>query len=232
MTTLRLLPDFEAALRGLSGIQAVSVVTSADGVPTEVHVLASPGKAAKQVVRDVQSLAMAGFDLVVDHRIVSVVQIGDDRPDAVDVATAPAAVGGPAARGEGSAAGPDHARRATLTSVGLRTSGAEATATVTISIGDEEFLGSATGSANVASRPRLAATATLDAVRALLGQPCDLEHAQVLPAGSHEMAVVVLHLVLPRVGEQVLTGSAVVRSHAEDAVCRAVLDALNRQLSG
>jgi hypothetical protein len=35
-------------------------------------------------VRDVQSLAMAQFDIDLDHRIVSVVQIEDDSTDAAD----------------------------------------------------------------------------------------------------------------------------------------------------
>ena len=50
----------------------------ADAHPIEVHVLAGGVKPAKQVVRDVQSVAMAQFDLDIDHRIVSVVQIPDD----------------------------------------------------------------------------------------------------------------------------------------------------------
>ena len=78
MPTLRLLPEFEDELSRLPGISAASVVTGPDAVPTEVHVLAEPGKAAKQVVRDVQSFAMAQLDLDIDHRIVSVVQIGAD----------------------------------------------------------------------------------------------------------------------------------------------------------
>src|SRR4051795_10385415 len=93
MTTLRLLPDFEAALRHLPGVRAVSVVTGAAARPTEVHVLADRNKPAKQVVRDIQSLAMARYDLDIDHRIVSVVQIDDeagrrveDRDDRADAA--------------------------------------------------------------------------------------------------------------------------------------------------
>src|SRR5690348_4259227 len=78
MPTLRLLPELEDALRQINGVRAASVVTGPDGVPTEVHVLADPGKAAKQVVRDVQSLALARYDIDIDHRIVSVVQMGDD----------------------------------------------------------------------------------------------------------------------------------------------------------
>src|SRR3954471_22438330 len=78
MPTLRLLPELEDALRRIQGVKAASVVTGPDAVPTEVHVLAAPGKPAKQVVRDVQSLAMARYDIDIDHRIVSVVQIGED----------------------------------------------------------------------------------------------------------------------------------------------------------
>src|ERR1700755_1025694 len=78
MPTLRLLPELEDALRHIQGVRAASVVTGPDAVPTEVHVLADPGKAAKQVVRDVQSLAMARYDIDIDHRIVSVVHMGDD----------------------------------------------------------------------------------------------------------------------------------------------------------
>ena len=47
MPTLRLLPELEDSLRQIPGITAASVVTGPDAVPTEVHVLASPGKPAK-----------------------------------------------------------------------------------------------------------------------------------------------------------------------------------------
>ncbi len=66
MPSLRLLPELEDSLRHIPGVKAASVVTGPDAVPTEVHVLAAPGKAAKQVVRDVQSLALARFDVVLE----------------------------------------------------------------------------------------------------------------------------------------------------------------------
>ena len=78
MPTLRLLPEFEDELKRLPGIIAASVVTGPDAVPNEIHVLAEPGKPPKQVVRDVQSFAMLKLGLDIDHRIVSVVQIGAD----------------------------------------------------------------------------------------------------------------------------------------------------------
>ena len=56
-------------------VNAARIVTSEDGRPTEVHILASPEKHAKQVVRDVQSVAMATFGLELDRRVISVVQL-------------------------------------------------------------------------------------------------------------------------------------------------------------
>jgi len=81
---LRLLPELEDSLRAIPGVRAASVVTGPDARPTEVHVLANPGKPAKQVVRDVQSVAMAQFGVDIDHRIVSVVQIPEDAVEVGD----------------------------------------------------------------------------------------------------------------------------------------------------
>jgi hypothetical protein len=221
MPALRLLPDLEDALRSLPGVQAVSVVTSASGDPLEVHVLAAPGKAAKQVVRDVQSLAMAGFGVDIDHRIVSVVQIAPGLPG--ELVERPRPPTPPI---------PDDVRRAVLTSVEVRIAGHDATVTVALGVGGEDFVGSAEGSATPSQRPRLVALAALDAVSPLLGCSCDVGSAQLVVAGDHEVALVLLSLLAPRAGRQVLSGSAVLHSAAEDAVCRAVLDALNRQLTG
>ena len=52
--------ELEETLARLPSINAVRVATDGD-VVTEVHVLAGPEKAAKQVVRDVQTLALARF---------------------------------------------------------------------------------------------------------------------------------------------------------------------------
>jgi len=104
--------------------------------------------------------------------------------------------------------------------------------TVTLAFGGDVFIGSASGSSAIASRPRLVARATLDALGELLGTPADIEHSTVLPVGSRSVAVSVLQVQVPRTGEQVLSGSAVVRGDESDAVARSVLDALNRRLIG
>jgi hypothetical protein len=233
MTALRLLPELEDALRQIPGVRAASVVTGPDAQPTEIHILADRAKPAKQVVRDIQSLAMARYDLDIDHRIVSVVQIDegdgpalrlavppDDGTDTIDVSdsSAPATA--------------ELAPRPLVDAVVVRTSHAEAEVTVTLAFGGDVFVGSASGSSAIASRPRLVARATLDALGELLGTPADIEHATVIPVGSRSVAVSVLQVQVPRTGEQVLSGSAVVRGDEADAVARSVLDALNRRLIG
>lgn len=227
MPTLRLLPEFEDELKRLPGIIAASVVTGPDAVPNEIHVLAEPNKPAKAVVRDVQSFAMLKLGLDIDHRIVSVVQIGTDdfgmlvqHDDAGAVADA---------EDDTDEALP----RPAIGSIMVRTAGNETEALVTVAAtGGHLFEGRAVGPSGAAHRFRLVAEATLNALGELLGSTADVESSQVVPAGSREVALTVLSVVVPRLGEQLLTGSAMVRGDESEAVARSVLDALNRRLTG
>ena len=74
--------------------------------------------------------------------------------------------------------------------------------------------------------------ATLVALTELLGIPASVESSQLVEVGLREVALTVLTLSIPRLGEQVLCGSAMVRGDAEDAVARSVLAAVNRRLAG
>jgi len=214
MPALRLLPELEAALRRLPSVRAASVVTGPDAVPTEVHVLAAPGKPAKQVVRDVQSLALAQHGIEIDHRIVSVVQLTDD-----DVAEAQAAAGGPAVA------------RPVITSISLRTTTTDTEAGVTVSHDGHVFEGKAAGPAGFGHRPRIVAAAALRALDDLLGTPAEVESVVVAPVGGRNVAVCVITVAEPRVGELVLSGSAPVRDDDVAAVVRSVLDAVNRRIA-
>ena len=227
MPTLRLRPDLEESLRQIPGVRAVSVVTGPDAAPTEIHILAAPGKPAKAVVRDVQSLALAAFDLDIDHRIVSVVQIADG-----ETALAPGAIAdAPDDRDDEDAMAPA-SPRPIVSSIMLRQAGTESEAQVVLNLGTDTFTGTSSGPAGNLNRHRLIARATLQAAAPLLGMGCELEATQVVDVGGREVAVSVLALQVPRYGELVVSGSAPVRGDASDAVARSVLDALNRRLAG
>src|SRR3954463_16623419 len=180
MTALRLLPELEDALRQISGVRAASVVTGPDAQPTEIHVLADRLKPAKQVVRDIQSLAMARYDLDIDHRIVSVVQIDDGEAPALRLAVPPHAESPDTIDVTDGAPPAETAPRPLVDAVVVRISRSEAEITVTLALGEDFFIGSATGSSAIAARPRLVARATLDALTELLGTAADIEHATVI----------------------------------------------------
>lgn len=225
MPTLRLLPEFEDELKRLPGIIAASVVTGPDAVPNEIHVLAEPGKPPKQVVRDVQSFAMLKLGLDIDHRIVSVVQIGSDDFGVL--------VQHDQTQAEPDDGDEDALPRPAIGSIMVRTAGSETEALVTVSAtGGHLFDGRAVGPSGASHRCRLVAEATLNALEELLGSSADVESSQVVAAGSREVALTVLSVLVPRLGEQLLTGSAMVRGDESEAVARSVLDALNRRLTG
>jgi hypothetical protein len=123
--------------------------------------------------------------------------------------------------------------RPAIGSIMVRTAGNEAEALVTVSAtGGLLFDGRAVGPSGAAHRYGLVAQATLNALEELLGSTAAVESAQVVPAGSREVALTVLSVSIPRLGEQLLTGSAMVRGDESEAVARSVLDALNRRLTG
>jgi hypothetical protein len=229
MSTLRLLPELEDALRHVSGIRAASVVTGPDAVPTEIHIVASRAKGAKQVVRDVQSVAMASYDIDIDHRIVSVVQL-DDAIDGLANDTLPSVIRLPDTPGEARAT--DASPRPLIAAITVRTAGTEADASVVVTTGSASYDGRSIGPSTMSHRHTLIARATLDAVTELLGLPAEIEFVMVSTMGTRRMAACVVQVAVPGVGELVVTGSALVRSDEADAVARAVLDALNRRLTG
>ena len=247
MPPLRLLPELESAIRELPCVRASSVVTNSDATPIEVHVVATPGKPAKQIVRDVQSLSLAEFGIGLDHRIVSVVQIGDsvapvnDVPTAIadaipttQVDVAPAAeppVNEPTAPRR-SRHRAETQQRARLDNVVVSTRASSFDAAVSLLRGEEILEGRATGPPLPTARLKLVADATLDAVSEHLGLLCVTDQVSVLDSPPAQVALVVLRLLPPGCGEQVMSGSAVVRVDEPDAVARAVLDALNRRLDG
>ena len=72
------LSRLEQDLLRVPGVRSARVVGG--DVPTEIHIVTTSKRSPKQVVRDVQSLAAAGYGVPIDHRIVSVVQL--DEPPA------------------------------------------------------------------------------------------------------------------------------------------------------
>ena len=216
------LDEFERELCRIPEVTAARVVAGDGGDIEEVHILSLPSKHAKQVVRDVQSVAMATFNLDIDRRVVSVVQL-----DAVTTSTV---TGGDL---DDAVAGLDGREdRINVESVSAIRTGLQCTAQVVLTHGERRATGTAEGLVATSSIIRLVAQATVSALRQLepAAARADVEAATVLSLSNRSVALATVVIVVPPY-EEVSSGSAVVRAAGElDAVARAVLDATNRRL--
>lgn len=215
----------EDAIRRISGIQAARVVTGPGGRVAEVHVLAGRERGAKQLVRDVQSVILTNFGIDIDYRTVSVVQL-DDPGGAAPSSERPETV----ARSEERTVSLETALapRPAIVRLVTETSSFTTEVRVGVSVNAYERAGTARGPSTAGLR--IVASATVDALAEMLrASAVEVNSAELVTVGAVQVAVVVVRLATTR-GEQVLTGSAVVRKDANDAVARATLDALNRVL--
>lgn len=201
--------ELEEGLTRLETIDAARVVNQGDRI-TEVHVIAAAEKPAKQVVRDVQSLAMARFGLSIDRRVISVVQIS---PQDLVLAQAP---------------------RAALTRISETPNGTRTTIEVTLRHEDTEHIGTATGPDVASARLRLVGEATIDAVERTFDAmpPIALDAITATTVGIRNVVVAVLVHAGSHGGEDLNVGSALSTGNNDDAAVKAVLNALNRRLSG
>lgn len=196
--------ELEETLCRLPTVDAVRVVGD-NGRIQEVHVLASPGKPPKQVVRDVQSLAMASFGITIDRRVVSVVQIESDelarseRPAIIEIKEVP--------------------------------EGTRLHVSVTLGWQQDLYVGQATGPGASATRLRLVGEATLHALEQAIGEDVGLALAAVETPTVGNRQVAVAQVVMVSGGdERLMVGSALVAQDPSQAAVRSVLDAVNRQV--
>jgi hypothetical protein len=206
--------DIEAALSEVGEIKAARIVADADGAIAEIHVLALPTKAPKQLVRDIESTLMARFGIPVDHKKISIALLGRD-----------------ALKADEPAPERSSAIRPRICSINASVSGVQASASVTLEIAGKDFVGTASGAASQTGRSRLVALAALDAVSQYTEATISfaLEDVAIVQLGREQVAVSCIALV-SGFGEQHFSGSALVRQNDNDSIVRATLDAINRRM--
>lgn len=206
--------DIEAALSEVGEIKAARIVAAADGSIAEIHILALPTKAPKQLVRDIESTLMARFGIPVDHKKISIALLGRD-----------------AIKPDDPAPERSTAARPRICSINATVSGVQASASVVLEIAGDNYTGTVSGPASQTGRARLVALATLDAVSQYTDATVSfaLEDVSVVQLGREKVAVSCIALV-SGLGEQHFSGSALVRQNENDSIVRATLDAINRRM--
>ena len=117
-------------------------------------------------------------------------------------------------------------QRRKLSSIATERTATRFKARVCLELGGDVLIGEDDSPSEKSFEHRSIARATLQSVRELLDHPVDLDSVDVLQAGAAHLAVVTL-----RRNGSTLVGSALIRLDHHDAIARATLDALNRQLT-
>lgn len=201
------LEAFEESLTRLESVDAVRVVADS-GKVAEVHVLGAGRKPAKQIVRDVQSLAMARYGTNIDRRVISVVQLASSRVSH------------------------DTRQRPVIVSIKEEPNGSRVDVSVTLGWQDQEHVGAATGPSASSARLRLLGEATLDALDSLYPTlpPLALDSIGEASVGMRRVVIAVVVASLKAHQEELAVGAAISPGDISETAVRAVLDALNRRL--
>lgn len=202
--------DWEQAIKQIKAVIAARINVNIQGEIEEVHILAGSGRAPKQIVRDVESILVAQFDLQIDHKKISVAQLGDDE--------------------EGTSAVVESIRPK-LAGVTLRTINGMAEVKVELSSRDKLAEGIAQGPSSTYNKLRLFVEATIKALNPLTSDKFLFvaEDVVITQLAKQQVALVSITMIAPT-GEQSLTGCALVRNDDREAVVKATLDAVNRKL--
>jgi hypothetical protein len=197
----------ERLVQQIRGVVAVRVVPDSAGQVGEVHVVADPGRSAKQMVRDVESMIYVRGGVRVDHRKISLVQIAETtlHPPAL---------------------------RARLLNSSHHDDASGTQVAVTLGLGERSIQGESRSSAGEAGDlARLAGEATLHALNGSLEGRAQLRLRRVQVDPFDGMEVCLAHVtLLADDAETSLLGVAMVRDDMLSSAARATLDAVNRTL--
>lgn len=209
-TRTRVVQEAGRAMEEIQGVVSARVEASPGGEVEEVHVVARGGRKAKEIVRDVETLLKAKFDLAIDHRKISVARLGESTEAATE---------------------PQPSSRLSFSGVSLHLSREGSEAQVELARGGQRWVGSASSRGIEPAWPRLVAEATLDAVSQLLPSGLDLELSGVTSASVADREVVLLRVSFRGDRQdRELFGCATVAGDRQRSVVFATLHALNRFL--
>jgi hypothetical protein len=201
--------EIVAALRAVPGVAEADVVPDDDGGGLGLLRLGlSPGVDEVQVASRVGRLLRDRFGLGVDADQVQLIEDAET----LDVSS-------------------QSGHRPVISRMQLVSSGLDVSASVSLTFQGTVVRGESTGTATQSGVQRAVAAASLHAIEQLISSRArfELEHVEVTASGRDRTALVSVTMV-SGAGTDRLTGSAIVREDARQAVIRAVLDAVNRRL--
>ncbi|MEW6172382.1 MAG: hypothetical protein AB1510_04855 [Bacillota bacterium] len=201
----------EEMLRNIPDVVSARVTLSPENTASSVQVLAGAERSAAEVAADVVAVMKKYFAVDVKPEMVTVAHLQE--PPQTDNTMS-------------------IERRPRFAGLNISSKGNQVEIKVEIANEGTVVNGIAVGPSSTRNRQRLIAQATLIALGNWIqgGHTFILEDLTVASLAGKRVALVAVSLLSP-MGEEFLTGSAVVDEEEADAIIRATLDAVNRRLS-
>ncbi|MBC8587881.1 type III PLP-dependent enzyme domain-containing protein [Paratissierella segnis] len=202
--------NFEIIERNLEKIESVvscKIVLGEKDIIEEIHIVSNALRSPKQIVRDVQSVLIATYDIQVDHKIISVAEILDESLGKVNC-------------------------RLVLKSISYENLGTRATIKVVLSYNKNTYENTLSGINSKRNVDRMLVESTLKTVEQAceLGDTFTLEDIKSIPVSTEKAVVVVVMALLDGI-EKRFCGSCLIGNDYKEAAVRATLDAVNRYVS-
>ncbi len=197
--------NIEKTINSLNNVISCKVVVDDEKI-SEVHVLADDSRNPKQISRDIQSAVMAGFDMDLDHKKISVAQV-DLQHDLVKNS------------------------RPKIKLISISSEGNKIEVVVELWDRGDIYESRVSGYNTPRIMQRLLAEATLDCINDIVKMENRfvLEDIRKIRLIEQDVYVVGISLMEP-MQEIFLSGTSVVRSDEKRSVVKAVLDAINRKV--
>lgn len=197
--------EVESFLTNIKSVMSCKIIADANNTINEIHVLSDNSRHTKQIARDIRSTLLSNFDISVDYKIISVAQIIQNLSVNTDF-------------------------RLIYDGYTNETTSDYIKIYVKLSWDDKEYTGIANGIKSEKNILKIAAAATLDAVKNSIGLDCfiveDIHVSKV--AGQDVMLIAITHI--DRGEENVLIGSSIVNNNKIDSTIKSILNAVNRRV--
>lgn len=199
------LKEVESFLTNIKSVISCKIITDADGEIIEVHILADNSRHSKQIARDIRSTLITNFNILVDYKVISVAQITKNLTT-------------------------NNSYRLVYEGYSNETTNDYIKLSVKLSCDDNEYTGESQGIKSEKNILKIAAAATIDAVKNAISLDCflieDIQSSKV--AGQD---VIITAITYIKQGEEsIITGSSVVVNNIIDAVIKSTLNAINRKV--
>jgi len=198
----------ESKLKHVRGVFACRVVMEPPGEIAEIHVVGSPDRKPKQIVRDIESLLFAQFGLRVNYRKISLAQMQEDKEFLTG------------------------ASRPRLLLAECTSDGDMDVVQVQLADNGNVFGHEVRTPKEERSRGWAACNAALGALNQVVGTAgqFSLDALERVPVASREIVVVLVTYGFAA-GEEHLIGTSFYRGDIVESAVRATLDSVNRRLS-